>query len=209
MLNGSIDSVGGQYVITLEATNASSGDSLGRQQAQADRKEDVLNALHGAATRLRGQLGESLSMVQKYDMSLSQATTSSLDALKALSLGDAKHNMGDDLAAIPNYQRAIEIDPNFSMAYARLGTVYNTLARPSCRSKPPEGLRASRSRQRARETLHHVHYYADSGQLDKGITAYELYRQTYPRDSIPFNNLAGSISSSDNSTTRWRMRSAP
>jgi hypothetical protein len=99
MLNGSIDSVGGQYVITLEATNVSSGDSLGRQQAQADRKEDVLNALHGAATKLRGQLGESLSMVQKYDMSLSQATTSSLDALKALSLGDAKHNMGDDLAA--------------------------------------------------------------------------------------------------------------
>jgi len=72
MLNGSIDSVGGQYVITLEATNVSSGDSLGRQQSQADRKEDVLNALHGAATKLRGQLGESLSMVQKYDMSLSK-----------------------------------------------------------------------------------------------------------------------------------------
>ena len=71
MLNGSIDSVGGQYVITLEATNVSSGDSLGRQQAQAERKEDVLNALHSAATKLRAQLGESLSMVQKYDMSLS------------------------------------------------------------------------------------------------------------------------------------------
>jgi len=84
MLNGSIDSVGGQYVITLEATNAASGDSLGRQQVQAERKEDVLNALHGAATKLRGQLGESLSMVQKYDMSLSQATTSSLDALNRL-----------------------------------------------------------------------------------------------------------------------------
>src|SRR5205807_4779996 len=120
MLNGSIDSVGGQYVITLEATNAASGDSLGRQQVQAERKEDVLNALHGAATKLRGQLGESLSMVQKYDMSLSQATTSSLDALKALSLGDAKHNMGEELASIPNYQRAVEIDPNFAMAYARL-----------------------------------------------------------------------------------------
>src|SRR6266436_3879353 len=127
MLIGSIDSVGGQYVITLEATNASSGDSLGRQQVQAERKEDVLNALHGAATKLRAQLGESLSMVQKYDMSLSQATTSSLDALKALSMGDAKHNLGDELGAVPNYQHAIEIDPNFAMAYARLGTIYNNL----------------------------------------------------------------------------------
>src|SRR5260370_160817 len=127
MLNGSIDSVGGQYVITLEATNASSGESRGRQQDQAERKEDVLNALHGAATKLRGQLGESLSTVQKYDVSLSQATTSSLDALKALSLGDAKHNSGDELGAVPNYQHAIEIDPNFAMAYARLGTIYNNL----------------------------------------------------------------------------------
>src|SRR5208282_76887 len=88
MLTGSIDSVGGQYVVTLEAANVSSGDSLGRQQAQAERKEDVLNALHSAATKLRSQLGESLSMVQKYDMSLSMATTSSLEALKALTLGD-------------------------------------------------------------------------------------------------------------------------
>ena len=132
MLNGSIDSVGGQYVVTLEATNASSGDSLGRQQAQADRKEDVLNALHSAATKLRGQLGESLATVQKYDMSLSQATTSSLDALKALSLGDAKHSMGDDLGAVPDYQHAIDLDPNFAMAYARLGTVYNNLGQTSC-----------------------------------------------------------------------------
>src|ERR1700676_1711406 len=122
MLNGSIDSVGGQYVITLEATNVASGDSLGRQQAQADRKEDVLNALHAAATKLRSQLGESLSMVQKYDMSLSQAPTSSLDALKALSMGDAKHNVGDELGAVPNYQHAIEIDPNFAMASRRLAT---------------------------------------------------------------------------------------
>src|SRR6202140_4778230 len=167
MLNGSIDSVGGQYVVTLEATNVASGDSLGRQQAQAERKEDVLNALHGAATKLRGQLGESLSTVQKYDMSLSQATTSSLDALKALSLGDAKHNMGDELGAVPNYQHAIEIDPNFAMAYARLGTVYLNVQqtelseqnrqkafelrdRASEREKL-EGLRASGSGQRARE----------------------------------------------------------
>jgi serine/threonine protein kinase/Tfp pilus assembly protein PilF len=192
MLNGSIDSVGGQYVITLEATNASSGDSLGRQQAQAERKEDVLNALHGAATKLRGQLGESLSMVQKYDMSLSMATTSSLDALKALTLGDTKHNMGDELAAIPNYQHAIEIDPNFAMAYARLGVVYSNLGQTQLSEQNRQKAFELRDRASEREKLYIMsHYYADSGQLDKGITAYELYRQTYPRDSIPFNNLAG------------------
>ena len=191
MLNGSIDSVGGQYVITLEATNAASGDSLGRQQVQAERKEDVLNALHGAATKLRGQLGESLSTVQKYDMSLSQATTSSLDALKALSLGDAKHNGGDELGAVPNYQRAIEIDPNFAMAYARLGTIYNNLGQTQLSEQNRQKAFELRDRASEREKLYIMsHYYADSGQLDKGITAYELYIQTYPRDSIPYNNLA-------------------
>jgi tetratricopeptide (TPR) repeat protein len=191
MLNGSIDSVGGQYVITLEATNVSSGDSLGRQQVQAERKEDVLNALHGAASKLRGQLGESLSMVQKYDMSLSQATTSSLDALKALSLGDSKHNMGEELAAVPDYQRAIEIDPNFAMAYARLGTVYNNLGQTELSQQNRQKAFALRDRASEREKLYIMsHYYADSGQIDKGITAYELYRQTYPRDATAYNNLA-------------------
>src|SRR6202163_1292785 len=191
MLNGSIDSVGGRYVITLEATNVASGDSLGRQQAQADRKEDVLNALHGAATKLRGQLGESLSMVQKYDMSLSQATTSSLDALKALSMGDAKHNMGDELGAVPNYQHAIEIDPNFAMAYARLGTVYLNLQQTELSEQNRQKAFELRDRASEREKLYIMsHYYADNGQLDKGITALELYRQTYPRDPVPFNNLA-------------------
>jgi serine/threonine protein kinase/tetratricopeptide (TPR) repeat protein len=191
MLGGSIDSVGGQYVVTLEATNASSGDSLGRQQAQAERKEDVLNALHSAATKLRGQLGESLGMVQKYDMSLSQATTSSLDALKALSLGDAKHNTGDEMAAIPNYQRAIELDPNFAMAYARLGAVYNNLGQTDLSEKNRQKAFELRDRASEREKLYIMsHYYADNGQLDKGITALELYQQTYPHDSIPFTNLA-------------------
>ena len=191
MLNGSIDSVGGQYLVTLEATNASSGDSLGRQQVQAERKEDVLNALHSAATKLRGQLGESLATVQKYDMSLSQATTSSLDALKALSLGDAKHNTGDDFSAIPNYQRAIEIDPNFAMAYARLGTVYNNLGQIELSEQNRSKAFELRDRASEREKLYIIsHYYADSGQLDKGIAAYELYCQTYPRDSTPFNNIA-------------------
>jgi serine/threonine protein kinase/tetratricopeptide (TPR) repeat protein len=191
MLNGSIDNVAGQYLVTLEATNVSSGDSLGRQQAQAERKEDVLSALHTAASKLRGQLGESLSMVQKYDMSLSQATTPSLDALKAFSLGDSKHNMGDDLASIPDYQHAIELDPNFAMAYARLGTAYNNLGQTEQSRQNRQKAFELRDRASEREKLYIMsHYYADNGQIDKGITAYELYRQTYPRDPTPYNNLA-------------------
>ena len=191
MLAGSIDNIGGQYAITLEATNVSNGESLGRQQVQAERKEDVLNALHGAASKLRSQMGESLATLQKYDMMLSQATTSSLDALKALSLGDSKHAMGDELAAIPDYQRAIELDPNFAMAYARLGTVYSNLGQTKSSEENRQKAFELRDRASEREKLYIMsHYYADSGQLDKGITALELYRQTYPRDSIPYNNLA-------------------
>ena len=181
MLNGSIDNVGGQYVITLEATNVASGDSLGRQQAQADRKEEVLNAMHSAATKLRSQLGESLSMVQKYDMSLAQATTSSLDALKALTLADAKHNIGDELGAAPEYQRAIEIDPNFAMAYARLGTVYSNLGQTQLSEQNRQKAFELRDRASEREKLYiTAHYYADSGQLDKGITRLRTLSSNLP-----------------------------
>src|SRR5229473_3170513 len=127
MLNGSITNLGSQYVITLEAVNAGSGESLAREEVQAGSKESVLNSPHQAGSNLRKKLGESLASVQKYDKPLSEATTSSLEALKALSLGDMKHQMFNELAALPLYQHAVELDPNFAMAYARLGTVYNNL----------------------------------------------------------------------------------
>jgi serine/threonine protein kinase/tetratricopeptide (TPR) repeat protein len=191
MLTGSIDNVGGQYSITLEAVNPNSGESLARQQIQAERKEDVLNALHRAATKVRGQLGESLASVQKFDMPLSEATTSSLEALKALSMGDSKHNIGDELAAIPHYQRAVELDPNFAMAYARLGAVYNNMQQTKLSEENRQKAFELRDRASEREKFYITsHYYGDSGQLDKGITALEMYRQTYPRDPIPYNNLA-------------------
>ncbi|HUM06207.1 MAG TPA: protein kinase [Terriglobales bacterium] len=191
MLTGNIASLGSDYAITIEAIQASTGETLARQQVQAGRKEEVLNALHRAATDLRGQLGESLASVQKYDMPLSQATTSSLEALKSLSMGDNKHAMGDELGAIPYYQRAIELDSNFAMAYARLGAVYNNLGQTQLSEVNRQKAFELRDRASEREKLYITsHYYADSGQLDKGITALEMYRQTYPRDSIPHNNLA-------------------
>ena len=130
--------------------------------------------------------------MQKYDKPLSEATTSSLEALKAFSLGDMKHQMFDELAALPLYQRAVELDPNFAMAYARLGTVYNNLGQSEL-SENNRGKKRFELRDRAseHEKLYIMsHYYVDSGQLDKGITALELYKQTYPRDSTPYNNLA-------------------
>ena len=191
MLTGNITSLGSDYAITIEAVNVSTGETLARQQVQANRKEDVLAALHHAASDLRGQLGESLASVQKYDMPLSQATTSSLEALKALSIGDNKHNTGDELGAVPYYQRAIELDPNFAMAYARLGAVYNNLGQTQLSEVNRQKAFELRDRASEREKLYITsHYYADSGQLEKGITALEMYRQTYPRDMIPHNNLA-------------------
>jgi eukaryotic-like serine/threonine-protein kinase len=191
MLTGTIANLGNQYVVTVEAVNPSTRDTLATAQAQARSKEDVLNALHKADSQLRTKLGESLASVQRYDKMLSEATTSSLDALKAFSMGDEKHNAGEELASVPYYQRAIELDPNFAMAYARLGTAYNNLGQAVLAEKNRDKAFELRDRASEREKLYIMsHYYADSGQLDKGITAYELYKQTYPRDTVPYNNLA-------------------
>ena len=191
MLNGSIANMGSQYVITLDAVNAGTGESLAREEVQATNKESVLNSLHAAGSSLRKKLGESLVSVQKYDKPLSEATTSSLEALKAFSLGDMKHQSFDELAALPLYQRAVELDPNFAMAYARLGTVYNNLGQSELSETNRQKAFELRDRASEHEKLYIMsHFYVDSGQLDKGITALELYKQTYPRDSTPYNNIA-------------------
>jgi eukaryotic-like serine/threonine-protein kinase len=190
MLRGSIANVGSQYALTLEAVNAATGDVLARADAQAASKPDVLNALHHADSQLRGKLGESLSSIQRYDKMLSQATTSSLEALNRFTLGDSKHASGDEIGAIPEYQRAIELDPNFAMAYARLGTAYLNLGQTALSEENRKKAFELRDRASEREKLYIMsHYYADSGQYDKGITALELYEQTYPRDATPANNL--------------------
>jgi tetratricopeptide (TPR) repeat protein/predicted Ser/Thr protein kinase len=190
MLTGTIANLGQQYVITLDAVNAA-GETLAREQAEARSKEEVLNALHKAGTQLRSRLGESISSVQKFDKPLAQATTSSLEALKSFTLGDMKHIGGEEMQAIPYYQRAIELDPNFAMAYARLGTVYLNLGQSELSEENRKRAFELRDRASEREKLYITsHYYADSGQLEKGLTALELYKQTYPHDSIPYNNLA-------------------
>jgi len=187
---GSIASLGSQYVVTLDTVNAATGDSLGQAQAQAGSKEQVLGALSDATGKIREKLGESLASIQKFDKPLQEATTSSLEALKAFTLGDATRNKSD-LAAIPFYQRAIELDPNFALAYARLGTSYGNTGQTELLEKYQKKAFELRDRASERERLYiTAHYYADTGQLEKGIAAYELYKQTYPRDKVPYANLS-------------------
>ncbi len=191
LLAGSIANIGTQYVVTLDAVNAATGDNLAEVQGQADSKEQVLKTLDAATTQLRGRLGESLASIQKFDKPLEEATTSSLEALKSFTLGDVKHSTGDDFGAIPLYKHAIELDPNFAMAYARLGTIYGNLNQVDMSEQNRQKAFDLKDRASELEKLYITsHYYADNGELDKGIQTYELYKQTYPRDVTPYVNLA-------------------
>src|SRR4051812_38018886 len=191
LLAGSIASLGTQYVVTLDAIDSSSGDNLAEVQGRADSKEQVLKTLDSAASQLRGKLGESLASLKRFDTPLEAATTSSLDALKTFTLGDVKHSAVDEVAAIPFYKRAIELDPNFAMAYATLGTIYGNLGQADLAEDYRKKAFDLKDRTSEREKLYiTAHYFMDSGQLDKGIQAYELFKQTYPRDNVPHSNLA-------------------
>ncbi len=191
LLTGSIALLGSQYVITLQAVNASTGDSLAETQQQAAGKDAVLGALGAAATKLRGKLGESLASVQKFDKPLDEATTSSLEALKAFTLGDALHTKLEDIAAMPFYQRAIELDPNFALAHLRLGVVGGNTGQPALATKEVEKAFELRDRTSEYERLYiSAYYYFDRGEIEKTIQGWELMKQTYPRDEASRVNLA-------------------
>src|SRR5882724_2313648 len=165
MLTGSIASLGSQYVVTLDAINASTGASLGQEQAQASSKEQILNALGKATSSIRQRLGESLASIEKFDKPLEQATTSSLEALKAFTEGDALHSaQGEDLASIPFYQRAILLDPNFALAYGRLVPVYGNLNQLELAERYSKQAMDRRERASERERLYiEAHYYYSTG----------------------------------------------
>jgi tetratricopeptide (TPR) repeat protein len=191
MLKGSIASLGAQYVITLEAVNAATGDALAQEQAQAASKEQVLNALGGATSKLRARLGESLASVQKFDKPLAEATTSSLEALKAFSLGAARSHLGDDPAAIPFYQRAIELDPNFAAAYLSLGTAQGNIGEGELSEENQKKAFELRDRASERERLRiTAYYYMNTGQLGEWTRTWEVYKQSYPRDPLPYIDLS-------------------
>jgi len=191
-ISGSIASLGRQYVIGLDAINCESGDSLAQEQETAEGKEHVLKALDQAATRLRERLRESLSTVQKFATPLEQATTPSLEALKALSVGRKTLHEKGDAAAIPFFKRAIELDPNFAAAYAALGISYSNLGEPTLASENLYRAFELRDRVSERERFRISAYYFArvTGELEKAIETYTLWAQIYPQDDAPRNNLA-------------------
>ncbi len=190
MVHGSIASLGTEYVVTLEAVNAATGESIAQAQAQAAGKEKVLDALGQAGTELRSHMGESLASIQKFDKPLQEATTSSLEALKMNSEAASRNNQGNFLDAVPFSKRAVELDPNFAMAYRGLAVEYGNMGQYE--TSLPYIRKAFELKDRAseREKLAITSdYYSYSGQVDKAIPAYELYKQEYPRDNRPWVNV--------------------
>jgi eukaryotic-like serine/threonine-protein kinase len=192
MLTSSIAPLGSHYVISLNAVNALTSDSLATEQSESDSKEQVLKALDKAASGLRSKLGESLPSVQKFTTPLEQATTSSLEALQAYSLGHAAHEREQDEQAVTHLERAVQLDPNFAMAWAELGVCYGNTGRSG---KQQEKLRKAydlRERASEREKLYILgHYYGEgTGEFDKEVEIYERWKQTYPRETLPWDNLA-------------------
>jgi len=191
MLTGTISGLGSHYVIDLNAVNVQTGDSLAREQVEAESKEQVIKSLDRAASNLRRKLGESIGSVQQFAAPLERASTSSLEALQAFTLGQAEHQKLDDEASIPHLKRAIELDPNFAMAHATLGVVYGNLS--SSREQAEESQKAFELKDRAseREKLYIMaHYYEGvTGEADKTIETYERWKQIYPRDTVPWDNL--------------------
>ena len=192
MLTGSIAGLGSQYVIGLKAVNCNTGDVLAEAQEQAAGKESVLKALDNAATSLRSKLGESLSSVEKYATPVEEATTPSLEALKAYSLGAKTLNGGDFAAAVPLLERAVRLDPNFAMAYGVLGVSYHNLGENTLAAENTAKAYELRERVSEREKLmiESFYYQYSTGDLEKARQAHELWAQAYPQDSIAPTDLS-------------------
>ena len=192
MLTGSIASIGSRYVIGLEAINVHTGDVIAREQAEAESKEEVLSILGRATTKLRGELGESLRSIEKFDAPIEQATTSSLEALKAYSLGVELNKRGEYLEMIPFFKRAVELDPNFAIAYARLSLGYYNSGQRGLAAEVARKAFELRERASEREKFYITsRYYSDAtGEVEKAIEVYELWIKTYPRGDLPNTNLS-------------------
>jgi eukaryotic-like serine/threonine-protein kinase len=191
-LTGSISNLGSHYVLALEATNAQTGDTIARQQVEAESKEQVLSAVGSAATKLREKLGESLASIQKYDAPISDATTSSLEALKVFSMGVEQQLKGKYLEAIPFFKRATEMDPNFARAYAAMSSMYYNSRQYDLAAEASRKAYELRDRVGEYERLYITQVYYDNvtGELEKYLETLELWKRTYPREGAPHNNLA-------------------
>jgi eukaryotic-like serine/threonine-protein kinase len=192
ILLGSIAPLSSAYVITLEAQACRTGDTLARDQAQAATKIDVLATVGVGAARIRERLGESIGSIQKFNVPLPSATTPSLEALKAYSIGIETRLTTGDVQAIPFFERALELDPDFAVAAARLGAIYANL-RDLERSKKylqQAFARADSLSEPERLFIKSTYHFVVSGRLNDVVATYRLWIATYPDDWVPHNNLS-------------------
>jgi eukaryotic-like serine/threonine-protein kinase len=195
VLDGSIAQIGTQYLLTLKAVNCQSGESLASTEAQASDKNHVLDALGQTASQIRNKLGESLKTVQKFDTPLEQATTPSLEALKAFSSGSKLQSTEGDAAAIPSFKRAIEFDPNFALAYAHLGIASTSIGEPSIAADYTRKAYELRDRTSEPEKyfISATFYKEVTGNIEKAEQSCKLWIQAYPRSDDPHLYLSGAV----------------
>jgi tetratricopeptide (TPR) repeat protein len=190
-LGGSIVALGNQYVITMDARNCLTGDSVARQESRSPNRDQVLATLGDMIPTFRRKLGESLATIQRFNTPIAQATTPSLSALKAYTMGDEARLQDKEEESVGFYKMAVELDPNFAIAYARLGALYRNLAYYDLSRQNMEKAFQLREHVSEKEKFYiAAHYYVDDTyEIEKAIQTYELWTQTYPRDWIPYNNL--------------------
>jgi len=195
ILDGSIANLGSQYVLGLRAKNCRTGDILAEEQVQAARKEDVLNALGQIASKFRTRVGESLTTVEKYDTPLAEATTTSLEALRAYTAGMKVLYSTGSAAAVPFFKHAVEIDPEFAMGHAMLGRVYGSIGESFLSAESTSKAYQLRDRTSDKEKFFISASYDRqvTGNLQKAEQTCELWVQAYPRDRSPHGFLAGLI----------------
>jgi eukaryotic-like serine/threonine-protein kinase len=195
VLEGSIAILGSQYVLGLRAKNCRTGDVLDEEQAQAVRKENVLDALSQIASKFRARVGESLTTVEKHDKPLAEATTPSLEALKAYGAAWQLQSSAGSAAVVPVFKRAVEIDPKFALAYAALGRMYADIGESDLSAESTSKAYDLRDRVSDRERFF-ISASFDlqvTGNMEKARQTCELWAQTYPRDTMPHAFLSGVV----------------
>jgi DNA-binding winged helix-turn-helix (wHTH) protein/tetratricopeptide (TPR) repeat protein len=192
LLTGQLITQRNGYQIITNAWECPGGRLLSTETAHADSKEHILPALDLGTEQLRRQLGESDVSIKRFNVPLAQATTASPAALKAFTLGEEKRAQGQEFESIANYKLAIDLDPQFALAYARLGTIYSNAAESALSASYYKKAFEMRERTTDRERLYiAAHYYSfATGEIQRSIDAFELWHSIYPRDSSPVNNLA-------------------
>jgi len=193
--DGSIHSLGTHYVLALRARNCRTGDMLDEEQVEAARKEDVLKALDQMASRFRTHVGESIRTVEQHDMPLEEATTPSLEALKAFNSGRKVMLTAGEAASIPFYKRALELDPNFALAYAWLGVAYTSIGEPNIAAGYTRKAYELRGRTSEPENyfISTIFYKEVTGNVKTAEQSCEVWKQAYPRSEMPHVYLSGAI----------------